>query len=443
MSKVFVVDSQKRPLDPVHAGYARWLLTHQKAAVFRRYPFTIILKEAKPEALVQTLRLKIDPGSKTTGLALVNDARGEVVWAAELSHRGQQVRQRLAERRAIRRHRRQRKTRYRKARFDNRRRKPGWLPPSLESRLANVMTWVARLRRLCPVAALSQELVRFDTQALQNPAISGIEYQQGTLAGYELREYLLEKWERRCAYCKAEKMPLQIEHLTPRARGGSNRVSNLTLACEPCNLAKGTKTAAEFGYPELQALAKRPLKDAAAVNVTRWALYHRLGATGLPIEVGTGGRTKWNRIQRNLPKTHWLDAACVGASTPLVLLVARVCPLTISATGWRCRQMCRMDKYGFLRTRAKQVSRVRGFQTGDLVRAVVRTGKKAGTYVGRVAVRATGSFNVTTSTGTIQGIPARFCQAIHHQDGYNYTKGGGATSSRSPEGDRSPSPVSL
>lgn len=104
---------------------------------------------------------------------------------------------------------------------------------------ACVTTWVARLRRLCPITALSQELVKFDTQAMQHPEIAGMEYQQGELAGYEIREYLLEKWQRRCAYCQASKVPLQVEHILPKARGGSNRVSNLTLACEPCNQAKG------------------------------------------------------------------------------------------------------------------------------------------------------------------------------------------------------------
>jgi hypothetical protein len=278
------------------------------------------------------------------------------------------------------------------------------------------------------------ELVRFDTQLMENAAIQGVEYQQGTLAGYELREYLLEKWERKCAYCGKTDVPLQIEHLTPKSRGGSNRVSNLTLPCEPCNTKKGTQTAAEFGFPHLQEQAKAPLKDAAAVNATHWALYERLKALGLTVEMGTGGRTKWNRIKRSLPKAHWLDAACVGASTPEGLQVAGVIPLVIRATGWQSRQMCRMDKYGFPRTRAKQQTRVRGFRTGDMVRAVVTSGKKQGTYVGRVAVRATGSFNVATTTGTVQGIPAKYCQAIHRNDGYSYTQGGRGSSPPSREG---------
>ena len=424
MSSVFVVDAEKRPLDPVHPGYARWLLTRRRAAVFRRSPFTIILKQAEPKTEPAPLRLKIDPGSKTTGLALVNDASGQVVWAAELTHRGQRVRKRLAERRAIRRNRRARKTRYRAPRFLNRCRKAGWLPPSLESLITNIASWVARLCRLAPIGALSQELVKFDTQLLEHPDITGLEYQQGTLAGYEVREYLLEKWGRACSYCKQTNVPLQVEHLTPRARGGSDRISNLVLACEVCNQRKGTQTAAEFGFPEVQAQARFPLKDAAAVNTTRWALYHRLQESGLPVEVGTGGRTKWNRTRRNLPKTHWLDAACVGASTPEMLHVLGVQPLLIIAKGRQRRQMCLMDGSGFPRTRAKGRRQVWGFETGDLVRAVVPSGKRAGTHVGRVAVRANGAFTITTGSGPVPDVPVRYCRKLQGTDGYAYAKGG-------------------
>jgi hypothetical protein len=114
-------------------------------------------------------------------------------------------------------------------------------------------------------------------------------------------------------------------------------VSNLCIACRSCNQTKGNRTAAEFGHPEVHARAKAPLKDAAAVNVTRWALFRRLGGLGLPLEVGTGGRTTFNRTQQGLPKTHWLDAACVGASTPL-LHVGRISPLLITARGHGNRQ---------------------------------------------------------------------------------------------------------
>ena len=445
MSFVFVVDTDHRPLDPVHPGHARRLLSRGQAAVWRRYPFTLILKRAVPDAQPQPLRLKIDPGSRTTGLALVTESVtapaakqeraeeesaghvGWVVWAAELTHRGQAVHEQVVARAAQRRSRRAHHTRYRPQRFNNRRRSQGWLPPSLESRLANTETWVARLCRLANITAISQELVKFDTQALQNPEIAGVEYQQGTLAGYELREYLLEKWGRRCAYCHATNVPLQVEHIVPKARQGSDRASNLTLACEACNLAKGSLTATEFGHPEVQAQAQArlPLRDAAAVNVSRWALSRRLRETGLPVEMGTGGRTKWNRTRRSLPKTHWLDAACVGASTPEQLVVAGIRPLRITATGRHARQMCRMDRFGFPRTGPKATSTVAGLRTGDLVRAVVPTPSiKAGTYVGRLAVRAIGRCNITTARqGVVQGIHVRHCRPLHRNDGYRYAFG--------------------
>ncbi|HEX6289214.1 MAG TPA: RNA-guided endonuclease IscB [Herpetosiphonaceae bacterium] len=389
MSHVLVIDTHKQPCDPVHPAHARKLLSSGQAAVWRRYPFTLILKTVRT-ADPESLRLKLDPGSQTTGIAVVNDTTGHVVWAAELTHRGQQIRDRLLARRAIRRNRRQRKTRYRQAQFLNRRRPVGWLAPSLEHRVQTTLTWVERLRRSAPIGAISVELVRFDTQQLQDAEIRGVQYQQGDLAGYEVREYVLAKWQRSCTYCGATNVPLEIEHLIPKSRGGSNRVSNLTLACHACNHRKGNQTAAEFGYPHLQARAKQPLKAAAAVNSTRWALYQRLVAARLLVEVGSGGRTKFNRTRRGLPKAHWLDAACVGASTPEDLRTRGVDPL--------------------------------------LIRAVVPHGKQRGTFVGRVAVRTSGSFNITTASGTVQGITHRYCQRLQRSDGYSYQHGGGASS---------------
>jgi hypothetical protein len=247
-----------------------------------------------------------------------------------------------------------------------------------------------------------------------------VEYQQGELAGYEVREYLLEKFHRQCIYCKIADVPLEVEHITPKSRGGSNRISNLTLACNKCNNKKNTMTAAEFGYPKVQALAKVPLKDAMAVNTTRWELYHRLQQTGLPVETGTGGTTKFNRTQRGLTKTHWLDAACVGKSTPGTLIIKDIKPLLIKATGHGSRQMCLVDQYGFPRSKAKTSKKAFGFQTGDLIKAIVTNGSKQGTYTGRVAIRATGYFNIRTKTTFGKDIHHRFCKLIYHTDGYTY-----------------------
>ena len=418
---VFVLSSDGQPLDPCHPARARQVLQRGRARVVRRFPMTIqLLDRRADQSTTHPLRLKIDPGSRTTGLALVTEESATVVWAAELAHRSTAIRDALLARRAFRSHRRQRHTRYRPVRFRNRRRPAGWLAPSLRSRVNHIMTWYRRLAQHCPIRAISVELVRFDTQALVNPEISGVAYQQGALLGYEIREYLLEKWQRTCAYCGATGLPLQVEHLVPRARGGTDRVSNLTVACEPCNQRKGAQTVAEYGFPQLQALAQRPLRAAAAVNSTRWALYAQLQATGLPVEAGTGGRTKHNRTRLGWAKTHWQDAACVGASTPDRLRIATPQVLRITATGRGLHSRTKLDRYGFPRLRMPRQKRFFGVQTGDMVAAVVPTGMKRGRYVGRVAVRARGAFNVTTARETVQGLHHRFFRVLQRADGYRY-----------------------
>ncbi|MEH2057405.1 MAG: RNA-guided endonuclease IscB [Nostoc sp.] len=419
---VFVIDTNKKPCNPVHPGTARNLLKSGKAAVFRRYPFTLILKNESIEP-VREIQLKIDPGSKTTGITLVRNSN--VVWGGELTHRGSAIKASLESRKSLRRGRRSRHTRYRQARYLNRSRREGWLGPSLQHRIETTVTWVNKLIKFAPITGISQELVRFDLQKIENPEISGTEYQQGELQGYEVREYLLEKWSRKCSYCDVKDIPLQIEHIVPKAKGGTNRILNLCLACEKCNFKKGTQDIEKFlaKKPEvlkrIKSQAKRPLKDAAAVNSTRWELLKRLKTTGLPVVTASGGKTKFNRCRLKLPKTHWIDAACVGDVETLKVLITK--PLLIKATGHGTRQMCGTDKFGFPnRHRTNKQNHFR-FQTGDIVKAVVTKGKKIGSYVGRIATRASGSFDISTSDDRIQGISHKYCKTIHRKDGYSYS----------------------
>jgi 5-methylcytosine-specific restriction endonuclease McrA len=415
--KVAVVDTNRKPLAPTTPRMAKILLRRGKAAVLRRFPFTLILKKEAKNPTLPDLRLKIDPGAKATGLAIVSQESGEVVFAAEISHRGSAIKASLDSRRALRRSRRNRKTRYRKPRFNNRIRPKGWLAPSLKSRVDNVATWTRRLTRFYPISGIAMELVRFDTQLMENAEIKGLEYQQGELAGYELKEYLLLKWGHECAY--KSKGPcdqyLEIEHIVPKSRGGTDRVSNLSIACRKHNQEKGTLTAEEFGFPDIQSQAKKPLKDAAAVNSTRWALFERLKSTGLSIETGSGGLTKFNRSRRELPKEHWVDAACVGHSTPENLNIEGVQPLIIKATGHGSRQMCSTDKYGFPIRHRTHNKTFMGFQTGDMAQANISKGKFAGKHFGRVTIRQRKSF-------TLNGFDVNpdYLKRVHRTDGYEY-----------------------
>ncbi|HAZ46420.1 MAG TPA: HNH endonuclease [Cyanobacteria bacterium UBA11369] len=424
---VFVLDSSRNPCNPVHPAVARKMLSQGIAAVFRQYPFSIILKEGKCDNPKQ-LRIKIDPGARFTGLALVSDTN--IVWAAELEHRGFAIRDSLTIRLQQRRSRRQRKTRYRKPRFLNRRRQDGWLPPSLMSRVYNIQTWVNRLCKLAPVFAISQELVKFDMQKIVNPEVNGIEYQHGELWGYEVKQYLLEKFNHTCVYCGATDKPFNLDHFHPKSKGGSDQVSNFVLSCVDCNQAKSNKLPAEFLsdrpdiFAKIDKQRKQPLADAAAVNTTRWKLKQVLESLGLPVELGSGGLTKYNRQRLGIQKSHWADAVCVGHSTPNSFNITGYQPLIIKAMGRGSRQMVNPDKYGFPRTKPKLRQKAfYGFQTGDIVKAVVTKGKKVGTYVGRIAVRKTGSFNIKTKTDTVQGISHKYCRILHKSDGYTYSFG--------------------
>ena len=436
---VFVVGKDKQPLMPCSEKRARLLLERGRARVHRSVPFTIrLIDRTADDCVLQPLRLKLDPGSKTTGLALVREIEavapetGEVSRCTavlslfELVHRGRQISEALTSRRQMRRRRRG-NLRFRAPRFDNRTRPAGWLAPSLQHRVGTTTAWVERIRRWAPVTKLSSELVRFDMQQMESPEIEGVEYQQGTLAGYEVREYLLEKWQRTCAYCDAQNTPLQIEHIEPRSKGGSHRISNLALACGPCNQKKAARTLQDFlkkdpaRLARIQAQAKRPLRDAAAVNATRWALANALKTTGLSLELASGGRTKFNRSTLSVPKTHALDAACVGQVDAITNWQRPALhTLTIKAMGRGCYQRTRLDAFGFPRGYLMREKSVHGFQTGDRVKAIVAKGKKAGTHVGRVAIRKTGSFNITTPSGVVQGIGHKNCRIVQRNDGYGY-----------------------
>ena len=334
MSKVPVLDTRKQVLEPCHPAVARRLLRKGQAAVYKRYPFTIILKREVESPKTTDYTLSIDPGSKCTGMA-ITDSENNIVAAFELHHRGASIKKGLTDRAGHRRSRRTRKCRHRPARFDNRSRKApvltadgwkyqsfgqsseGWIAPSLMSRVFNIHTWTRRLCSIYPIARLAVEHVKFDTQLMENPEISGVEYQRGTLHESEMWEYLLEKFGRKCYYCGAKDVPLEKEHILPKSKGGTNRVSNLTVSCKPCNIEKGNQhpntIEGDLGKRVQSALkaAKKPLKDAQAVNTIRWKIVETLKATGLPVVYGTGGKTRWHRKRAGLPKTHYYDAACV------------------------------------------------------------------------------------------------------------------------------------
>ena len=305
------------------------------------------------------------------------------------------------------------------------------------------MSWTKKLCRFLPVSSLALEDVSFDTQLLNNPNIEGVAYQRGDLAGFELREYVLLRYQHRCFYCLGESKDqiLEIDHFIPRSKGGSDRVANLVLACHSCNQAKGNTLPQEWATKLGRSKSKintvrvkqlsrliagfRPgFRDAAAVNSIRNEIKQALLAFNLPLETGSGGQTKFNRTNQAYPKRHFIDAACVGASGVKVEISPNMKALSIRAVGRGSRQMCLMDRYGFPRTKAKQAKRVEGFQSGDLVRLTQTSGKYKGVHTGKVSIRQNRRFDIQTAISgekvCITAPSSRF-QLLQKADGYAYS----------------------
>ncbi len=302
---IYVVNMRGQPLMPTTQHNGKRLLKEGKATVVKRCPFTIQLNYATGEA-TQLIKLGVDIGFTNIGFSAKTDTLEVISGTLNLR---KDVSNKLEEKRRYRRTRRGRLG-YRPPRFDNRKRPEGWLAPSTQHRHDSHIRLVETLATLLPITYKRIETANFDTQKMRHPEITGVAYQQGELQGYEVKEYLLDKWGRKCAYCGNTNVPLEVEHIVPKSRGGTDRVSNLTISCRNCNLKKGDKTAEEFGYPHIQKQAKTPLKAPACINNIRWRLVEQLGA-----EHTYGYVTKYQRNNLGLEKSHVNDAFVIAGGT--------------------------------------------------------------------------------------------------------------------------------
>ncbi|WP_411976777.1 RNA-guided endonuclease IscB [Streptomyces sp. ICN988] len=413
---------------PCHPARARELLTRGRAVIARRVPFVIRLKDrTRAKSDVHGVQLRIDPGSEGTGLVLTDEKkevgeRGAVVtvrrglFSMELRHRGDQIRTCMQQRAGYRRRRRSANNRYRAPRSRNRNHPAGWLPPSVRHRVDTTFSLAARLSRYAPVTEIHVERVAFSMRQEEHPA-------RGTV-----RTRLQAKWNSTCAYCGATGVRLNVEHVRPRSRGGSSRISNLVLACVPCNQAKGSSSVKDFLAHRPEQLAtvlgqiESPLDDAAAMNALSPRLLEALNALGKPVHGWSGRLTKANRDFCGMHKTHTLDALSVGrldreSGDRIVRFTGQV--LVAKATGRGSYARTTPDQYGFPRLRRSRTKQHFGFVTGDLVRATLTTGTWAGTWTGRVSVRARGQHSVTVPTGRIN-VSHKHLRLLQRGDGYQY-----------------------
>lgn len=285
-------------------GRIGYLLRHGKAHVVSRVPFVVQL-DYDSTTYTQDVSLGIDAGSKHIGVSASSEKKE--LFAAQVELRSDIVKL-ISIRRELRQNRRNRKTRYRKARFDNRKKKDDWLAPSIEQKVESHLKVIRLVHKLLPITKTTIEVGQFDAQKIKNPDINGDEYQQGEQMGFwNVREYVLARDGHKCVHCKGKsKDPiLNVHHLESRKTGG-NSPSNLVTLCETCHKAY------HRGEFDLKIKRGNSLRDAAVMNIMRWAVYERAKAEFGNVHLTYGYITKHTRIENGIAKTHAADAFCIA-----------------------------------------------------------------------------------------------------------------------------------
>lgn len=308
---VYVLDIEGKPLMPTtRFGKVRRMLKNKEAKVVKREPFTIQLLY-KSTTYTQPINLGVDAGSKTIGISATTSDKE--LFCAEVKLRNDIV-DLIATRREARNNRRYRKTRYRKARFNNRIRtkKEGWLAPSVQNKINSHLTIIDKIIKILPITNIIVEVASFDIQKIKNPNIQCKEYQEGEqLSFWNVREYVLFRDKHICQCCKGKSKDkiLNVHHIESRKTGG-NAPNNLITLCETChtnyhkgkiNLPKNIKHGMSF-------------KDATFMGIMRWAFYNKLKEIYTNVKMTFGYITKNTRINNNLPKEHYIDARCISGN---------------------------------------------------------------------------------------------------------------------------------
>lgn len=285
-------------------GKIGYLLRHGKAHVVSRVPFVVQL-DYDSTTYTQDVNLGVDAGSKHIGVSASSEKKE--LFAAQVELRSDIVKL-LSTRRELRRTRRNRKTRYRKVRFDNRKKKDGWIAPSVEQKVDSHLKVIRLAHKLIPITKTTIEVGQFDAQKIKNPDINGDEYQQGEQMGFwNVREYVLARDGHKCVHCKGKsKDPiLNVHHLESRKTGG-NSPSNLVTLCETCHKAY------HRGEFDLKIKRGTILRDAAVMNIMRLAVYERAKVEFGNVHLTYGYITKHTRIENGIAKTHAADAFCIA-----------------------------------------------------------------------------------------------------------------------------------
>ena len=311
MQLVYVLNKDGLPLMPTHKlGKVRHLLKEGRAKIIKRNPFTIQLNY-ECNNYTQDITLGVDAGYKHIGLSASTDK--DELYCSDVELRNDIV-ELLSTRRENRRTRRNH-LRYREPRFDNRgaSKKEGWLAPSIRQKIDSHLKVIEEVHKILPISKIRIEVASFDTQLLkaqeEGRTISGTDYQQGEMLGFNAREYVLFRDNHECQYChgKSKDKILETHHIESRKTGG-NTPNNLVTLCSTCHK--------KIHRGEITPNFKRGTKynDSAFMGIMRWSLYNKLKELYPNVELTYGYLTKHKRIEKGLSKEHYNDAYCIAGN---------------------------------------------------------------------------------------------------------------------------------
>ena len=449
-----VLDRDGTPLAPTRPSRARrWLETGKAVRCWKHGRFAVqLVNHQADDCTVPEMTLGIDPGTRKTGMAVTiqNQEGSKVVAAVEIHHRGSRTTKGMTKRSSHRNNRRGR-LRRRPARFNNRTRKPGWLQPTLVSIQANILTNVKHLKDLFPISKVLLESCKFDPRLMWDPTASGKEYQESERGRMQVREYVLQRDGRTCQYCGTRKGRIEVDHVVPRSKNGSDRVSNLVTSCRRCNQKKDNRSLAEFlkrkpaRLKKIEAQLRRSLSSASHMNYLMHLLRRGLEGMGTPVEESDAISTAYTRKALGVKKTHANDAACLGGPEKLINVPTEVTVVRSVGHGRRrmlstpnqhgtpgyktgpkgrnspYRAYCRLPRevQGFttMPGHKLQQRRVRGITSGDLIRY---THPVDGAVTGYVKVT---NGNTRAEADGKRGVKLQAVTLLERDNGYRYGRG--------------------
>lgn len=343
---VYVVDSEGTKLMPCSFAKAKRLVKKGAAKLIKCYPFKVIQLNFKAKG-VQEIALGIDSGYQNIGFSAVSSKKELISGTLVLDNK---TKMRLLERKMYRKGRRGRHHWYRQARFDNRKKGENWLPPSIERRYKTHLSLINKVKNLLPISKIIIEIANFDIQKIQNPNISGKEYQQGQQLGFEnIKQYVLTRDKRACQHCGKKETRLEVHHIKFRNQGGIDKPSNLITLCSKChkNLHEN-----KFGIKQIV----KEYKTNTFMNIV-----HKRFQIDIPNIIETFGYiTKINRLKLGIAKTHYNDAFCISGGNRQ----ERILPIELKQKH-RNNRAIQLNRKGFKTSIRKQRYKI---QVGDLVK---------------------------------------------------------------------------